>query len=100
MCFHCGDKFTNVGTAREHFGGEMYSLTGCQIKFGAERGILMALRKAEDELARYRDDDTVAYRELATMQGRHSDALRDAEELGYERGLRDGRKMETADAAD
>lgn len=59
----------------------------------------MALRKAEDEIARRRDDDgpvvAAVVDEMRRMQTRHSDALRDAEELGYARGLADGRAMRT-----
>lgn len=60
----------------------------------------MALRKAEDEIARRRDDDgpvvAAVVDEMRRMQTRHSDALRDAEELGYARGLADGRAMREA----
>ena len=53
----------------------------------------MALRKAEEEIALRRDDDGPAIAavvdEMRRMQSRHSDALRIAEELGYERGMAD-----------
>lgn len=93
-CFHCGDRFTTPGAARDHFGATVDSTPACQIKAGAERGLLMALRKAEQELARYREEDQPVMHEMARLQSRHSDALRDAEELGYTRGLIDGRLME------
>lgn len=93
-CFHCGETFTTEGAARDHFGIDPSADLACRIKVGAERGLLMALRKAEFEIARRRDDDgpTVAavVDEMRRMQSRHADALRDAEEAGYERGLRDG----------
>lgn len=90
-CFFCGETFTKVGAAENHFGGSLGAFSACQIKAGAERGILMALRKAENELARYRADDIDIAKQMATMQSRHADALRVAEELGYERGLRDAK---------
>lgn len=90
-CFFCGEHFTTYGAARDHFGAEPIKEAGCQIKIGAERGLLMQLRKAEAVIAQYMDDDTPAYRRMAEMQSRHGEALRVAEELGYERGLRDGR---------
>jgi hypothetical protein len=94
-CFHCGETFTTPGSARDHFGFDPSSDPGCRIKVGAERGLLMALRKAEAELAEYvallHDENLEAYRLLARAQSRHSDSLQTAEEVGYERGLADGR---------
>ena len=49
-CFHCGETFKKVGAARDHFGTQIDGLAGCQIKAGEERGLLMALRKAEAEV--------------------------------------------------
>ena len=93
-CFHCGDTFTTPGSARDHFGHDPGSATACKIKAGGERGLLMELRKAEDELTRYRNEDQALARDLYTLQSRHSGALMDAENLGYERGLRDYQKIE------
>jgi hypothetical protein len=98
-CFFCGETFKTEGSARVHFGADPGAKPGCQIRvaYGAERGLLMALRKAEDELAEIRSEHLGpmgdAYKMVASLQGRHSDALRSAEELGYERGLEDGRKL-------
>lgn len=94
-CFHCGENFKTPDSARDHFGFDPSADPACRIKIGAERGLLMALRKAEDEIARRRDDDgpTVAavVDEMRRMQSRHSDALRDAEQAGFERGVADMR---------
>ena len=97
-CFHCGETFTTVGGARNHFGADPSKEPGCIIKvsLGAERGLLMKLRQLEDELTelyhRRASEDTDLHRELYHLQSRHSDALRQAEELGYERGLLDARR--------
>jgi hypothetical protein len=55
-CFHCGENFTTAGSARDHFGGNIYDTPGCMIRVqvGEERGLLMALRKAEAEIAHLR----------------------------------------------
>lgn len=57
-CFHCGETFTTVGSARDHFGSTPSSQPGCMIRvqFGDERGLQMALRKVEDEVERLRAD--------------------------------------------
>jgi len=93
-CFHCGETFTTEGSARDHFGPHPYSEPGCVIKvsLGAERGLLAALRRAEELLAHHMNEDTSLHRELYAMQHRHSQQLRVAEESGYERGLRDANK--------
>ena len=92
-CFHCGENFTSPGTARDHFGADPSATPGCLIKvqLGAERGLLMALRKAEALIARYQQGDSDIHRKMVLMQIRHADALCDAEEAGYERGRRDAR---------
>lgn len=95
-CFHCGENFKTPGSARDHFGFEPSADPACRIKVGAERGLLMALRKAEEEIDRRRSDDGPAIAavvdEMRRMQSRHSDALRDAEQAGFERGVADMRK--------
>lgn len=88
-CFHCGETFHAVGAARIHFGADPSALPGCMVRvsLGAERGLLMALRDAEARIARYMEEDSDTQRAMRAMQGRHADALRAAEELGFERGL-------------
>lgn len=89
-CFHCGETFTTSGSARDHFGAYPSATPGCMLKveLGAERGLLMALRKTELELARYMEEDGFMQREMYRLQSRHAEALSDAEEIGYRRGLR------------
>lgn len=50
-CFHCGETFTTVGGAEDHFGAKPNALAACQIKVGEERGPVMALRRAEARIA-------------------------------------------------
>lgn len=89
VCFFCGETLTTPGAARDHFGSTPLSIAACQIKAGEELGLVMALRRAEDELRRYRDEDSDKDRQMAAMQSDHAKALGRAEELGYERGLKD-----------
>jgi hypothetical protein len=88
-CFHCGETFHSEARARDHFGADPQAEPACIIK--AELGLVVALREAEDQLARYRDEDSDKDRELARMAGDHATALRREEEQGYSRGLRDER---------
>ncbi|KWN06348.1 hypothetical protein WT83_27070 [Burkholderia territorii] len=70
-----------------------------RVGLGAERGLLMALREAENRLARYMEEDTDLHRSMYQMQSRHADQLRIAEEAGYERGLRDARSASSPSEA-
>ena len=47
VCFHCGERFTTVGSAHDHFGARPTDMAACLIKVGEERGLVMALRKAQ-----------------------------------------------------
>ena len=91
VCFFCGECFTTFGAARDHFGANQFSDAACRIKVGEERGLVMALRKAEAELERYRAEDSDAMRSIYAMEADYAVKLREAEENGYTRGLRDGR---------
>lgn len=99
-CYFCGETFTTPGGAADHFGHAQHSTPGCLIDYQVQieeggkpergRGLLMALRKAEAELARYREEDTDLHRQMHGMQAAHNTALIREEEKGYARGLRDG----------
>lgn len=91
-CYFCGETFKKPGAARDHFGGDLGSTAACRIK-AEERGLLMALRRCEDELARYREEDSDKNREMAAMQAAHRRARAAAEEKGYARGLADARAL-------
>lgn len=94
-CFHCGETFNTPGGARDHFGFEPSADPACRIKVGAERGLVMALRRAEQQLSDAWDaihqENTEAARAYHAQQTRHSSQLMTVEEAGYERGLADGR---------
>lgn len=51
------------------------------------------VRAMEDEISRYRNEDTDLHRQIAHMQTEHNTALMRAEESGYAKGLRDGREL-------
>jgi hypothetical protein len=55
-CFHCHEKFTTTGAAADHFGTFINSTPGCimTVQLGGERGLLMELRRTQDENAHLR----------------------------------------------
>lgn len=92
-CFHCGDTFTKAQErwARDHFGRDEGELPVCQLRLPGEHHLLTALRKAQDELARYRAEDGDLMRAIYAMRADHTEALRREEERGYAKGLADAR---------
>lgn len=92
-CFHCDEVFTNNRCASLHFGRDEDSEPACLIKAGAEQGLLGALRDAEyaaaDAQQAVANECTDAAKAYYAQATRHSQALRAAEEAGYERGLAD-----------
>lgn len=96
-CFHCGETFNAVGAARDHFGFDPSSDPACRIKAGAERGLVMRLREAEQAVVEAEERLLVesgdAIRAMRAMVSRHAQQLREVEDLEYERGLRDGRAL-------
>lgn len=97
-CYHCDEVFTDERSAREHFGINEFQMPGCIAKVnpGGERGLLAALRRSEKELAdtlhALNEEDSATMRAMYEMQSRHAEALRIAEEAGYQRGIEDMRK--------
>lgn len=90
-CFFCDDVFTAYVDARNHFGCDQAAEAACQIKAAGEFALLQALRNAEDELARYRVEDSDVLRAMWSMSVDNETALRREEEKGYARGLRDAK---------
>ena len=56
VCFHCGERFTTVGTAEDHFGARPSDMAACLIKVGEERGLVMELRRVQAELREIKDN--------------------------------------------
>lgn len=90
VCFHCGERFTTVGGARDHFGATPESTAGCLIdrvavEKGGEphrgRGLLMALRKAEEQLASAQQERDVAVRWIGDLRQERDSAQAQIAEL-------------------
>lgn len=95
VCFHCDEICRTEAEARLHFGPDEGHQPACQIKAGAEGSLLRALRAAEasaaEAWAMIHSEGADVVRAWRSAEGRHGQALQAAEELGYERGLRDAR---------
>ena len=92
-CFHCGETFTTPGGARDHFGFDCSCEPACRIKVGEERGLVMALRRAEQEVERLltalHNENTEALKALRRVQSQIGEHARAAEQSGYDKALRD-----------
>lgn len=93
-CFHCDELFTSAAKARVHFGYDDHATPAC-IVVGAAGSLIEKLREAEKEVAdawfAIQEETLDCHKALYAQSSRHHAELRAAEELGYERGLRDGR---------
>lgn len=91
-CFHCDEVFTDRRCAADHFGASEDSEAACRIKMGAERSLLTALRRAENDAseawAAIRTETTDSAKAYYAQNSRHQEQLRIVEELGFERGLK------------
>lgn len=70
-CFHCGETFTTVGSATDHFGAEIGATPGCllRVQLGDERGWLMQFRRLEADLIELRHQRDVANDEAESLAG-------------------------------
>src|SRR5690349_17270652 len=92
-CFHCDEVFTNTNTASAHFGWGEDRLPGCVEKVnGGELGLLRRVRKLEDQLIEFLTETGAVESYVQSLKADHERALRQAEEDGYNRGVRDARK--------
>lgn len=104
VCFHCWEffppTFAGQRDAQAHFGGSELREPACQIS-RKDHGLLLHVRALEmerDELRRQLNkDDTQKDRQIYGLISKHQTELRQAEEYGYAKGLRDGRAMQAAE---
>lgn len=100
-CFHCGEEFADnmhgQRLAAEHFGTDQLATPGCVMRLQAgEGGLLRRVRVLEEELRRYRSEDSDKDRELHAITAKQARALLGEEEKGYGKGLRDGQALMAA----
>lgn len=87
-CFHCDEVFRSRVHAAAHFGSDETRTVACRLK--AHDGHLVHyIRDLEQQLDRYRAEDSDVMRAIYTMEADHQQALLRAEEIGYGRGVED-----------
>lgn len=96
-CFHCDEVFTARRWALEHFGSDG-DIPACKIK-GRDGHLITYIRKLEDQLVTYRNDDSDLMRAMLAMEADHRQALIRAEEGGYNKGVRDMRNEQLSGKA-
>lgn len=84
-CFHCNEVFTDKEQAALHFGHSEIQQPAC--RFSIEY-----IRWLEEQHRRNVEDDTEVLRATRSWASEHEKLRREAEELGYARGLRDAKK--------
>lgn len=92
-CFHCDEVFTSRRCAASHFGADG-DVPACKIK-AHETYLVNYIRDLEQQLARYRVDDSDVMRSIMALEADHRQELQHAEEQGYARGVRDQQAMQS-----
>lgn len=87
-CFHCDEYFTDREEAALHFGTLLGDEPGCKLN-KLEGGLLGLLRQAHLELRSYREEDTALLRQVWSLGAESNTKIREAEERGYARGMKD-----------
>lgn len=93
-CYHCGEHFVTHTHAKLHFGiAHTGAQPACLIK--AEQGLVKYIRELELRLGKAMEEDSDTLRDMAEQRVEKANAVADAEELGYSRGLKDYIKIES-----
>lgn len=87
-CFFCDEVFRSFKAAAVRFGAHV---PAC--KLTAHEGHLVSyIRKLEAEVRRYQSEDSDVMRSIQALEFDHRQALIRAEQIGYDKGVEDGRK--------
>jgi hypothetical protein len=87
-CFHCDEVFIRPACAAEHFGRDEGKTPACLLK-SYEGHLVTYIRELENQLEQYRSEDSHVMRSIYSMEADHCQALIRAEEVGYDKGVRD-----------
>lgn len=91
VCFHCGERFTTIGSARDHFGAEPDAKPGCMLKIenGDEKGLLMTLRETESRVIELLEIIANQETEFYSARSDNIRKINKAEEEGYQKKIKD-----------
>ena len=92
ICFHCGDRFYSALHAAEHFGADQSATPACKLT-ASEGHLITYIRRLEADLEEMRDERDPLYKAWQAKECEHREALRAAEERGYNRGVQDAKAM-------
>lgn len=92
-CFHCDTVFLNPKHAAEHFGEDEGSLPACKLT-NSEGHLITYIRKLEKELAAHRREDSDVLRAMYAKESEQTEAVRRAEERGYDRGVQEAKRLQ------
>lgn len=96
-CFHCDTVFTNRKHAAEHFGRDEGSTPACKLTH-SEGHLVTLIRKLEAELESYRREDSDILRAWMSKEAENREAVRRAEERGYDKGVQEAKRMFEAES--
>lgn len=91
-CFHCDTNFTNAAHAAEHFGRDEGATPACRLSH-SEGHLIAYIRKLEAELQTHRAEDSDILRAMYSREAEQREAVRRAEECGYDKGVQEAKAM-------
>lgn len=90
-CFFCDEVFKHYKDAAEHFGCDdacEADMPACKIT-AHEGHLVKYIRKLENELRRFMDEDTELHRAIYTLEDDKRREVQAAEERGYNKAVQD-----------
>ncbi len=91
-CFHCDMVFLNPTHAAEHFGRDEGSTPACKLS-SSEGHLVTYVRKLERELDSYRAENSDIEKAWFAKDYECREAVRNAEQKGYDMGVRQANAM-------
>lgn len=93
-CFFCDEIFRSKEKAALHFGVSLCEadVPACKL-FESQELVLKYIRECENEIRQYQDDNKPLQRAIWVIQEEKAQAIKEAEEKGYAKGVSDMHKQ-------
>jgi hypothetical protein len=91
-CFHCDEVFTDRVAAAEHFGCEIQDAPFCKQLADDDKALLKVIADQATQIFQWHNESTPADKLYYEFRSQVSQQAIKSEELGYRRGLNDGRR--------